>query len=58
MKTEIVINTIFAVLFFTLFVFAVVGIIIGKWWHVSTAAIAYFMFKLSCKEIKQCQDED
>ena len=58
MKTQIIINTIFAVLFFALFVVALVGIIRGAWWHIGTAAVAWLMFRLFGKEIKQCRAED
>jgi len=58
MKTEIIINTIFAVLFFALFVVTLVGIICGAWWHIGTAAVAWLMFILFGKEIRKCRAED
>ena len=58
MKTQITINTIFAVLFFALFVAALVCIFLGAWWHIGTAAINYTIFKALRKEIKQCRAED
>ena len=59
MKTQITINIIFAVLFFALFVAALVGIFGGAWWHIGTAAIAWLMIIiLFGKETKQCRAED
>lgn len=58
MKTKILIDIIFAVLFFALFVVALVGVARGAWWHVVTAAINFATFIVLRKEIKQCQDED
>ena len=58
MKTQITINTIFAVLFFALFVVALVGIFRGAWWNIGTAAICYTIFKTLRKETKQCRAED
>jgi hypothetical protein len=58
MKIKITINIIFAVLFFALFVAALVGIFGGAWWHIGTAAIAWFMFILFGKEIRKCRAED
>ena len=58
MKTQITINTIFAVLFFALFVAALVGIFGGAWWHIGTAAVAWLMFRLFGKEIIKCREED
>ena len=58
MKTQIIIDTIFAFLFFALFVAALVGVICGAWWHIGTAAISYIIFKALRKENKPCQDED
>ena len=58
MKTQITINTIFAVLFFALFVAALVGVICGVWWHIGTAAICFTIFAALRKENKPCQDED
>ena len=58
MKTQITINTIFAVLFFALFVAALVGVIYGAWWHIGTAAICFTIFAALRKEDKRCQDED
>ena len=59
MKTQITIDTIFAALFFALFVAALVGIFRGAWWHIGTAAIAWLMFIiLFGKETKQCRAED
>ena len=58
MKTQITINIIFAVLFFALFVAALVGIFGGAWWHIGTAAIAWLMFILFGKEIRKCRAED
>ena len=58
MKTQITIDTIFAVLFFALFVTALVGIFRGAWWHIGTAAISYIIFAALRKEIKQCREED
>ena len=58
MKTQITINTIFAALFFALFVAALVGIFGGAWWHIGTAAICYIIFAALRKEIQQCRAED
>ena len=58
MKTQITIDTIFAVLFFALFVLALIGIFRGAWWHIGTAAICLIIFKAFRKEIKQCREED
>lgn len=58
MKTQITIDIIFAVLFFALFIAALVGIFGGAWWHIGTAAISYTIFKALRKEIKQCRAED
>lgn len=58
MKTQITINTIFAALFFALFIAALVGIFGGAWWHIGTAAISYTIFAALRKEIKQCRAED
>lgn len=58
MKTQITIDTIFAVLFFALFVVALVGIFRGAWWHIGTAAISYTVFKALRKDIQSCQEED
>ena len=58
MKTQITINIILAVLFFALFVAALVGIFRGAWWHIGTATICYTIFKALRKEIKQCRAED
>lgn len=58
MKTQIIINTIFAALFFALFVVALVGIFRGAWWHIGTATISYIIFAVLRKEIKQCREED
>ena len=58
MKTHITINTIFAALFFALFVAALVGVIRGAWWHIGTAAISYTIFVALRKEIKKCREED
>ena len=58
MKNQITINTIFAALFFALFVAALVGIFRGAWWHIGTAAISYTMFAALRKETKQCRAED
>ena len=58
MKTQITIDTIFSVLFFALFVAALVGIFRGAWWHIGTAAISYTVFKTLRKDIKSCQEED
>lgn len=58
MKTQITIDTIFAVLFFALFVVALVGIFRGAWWHIGTAAISYTIFAELRKEIKQCRAEN
>lgn len=57
-KILITIDTIFAILFFVLFVAALVGIFRGAWWHIGTAAICYIIFTMLRKEVKQCQDED
>ena len=57
-KTQITIDTIFAVLFFALFVVALVGIFGGAWWHIGTAAISYTIFAALRKEIKQCRAKD
>lgn len=58
MKTQITINTIFAALFFALFVAALVGVFRGAWWHIGTAVISYTIFAALRKEIKQCRAED
>ena len=58
MKTQITIDTIFAALFFALFVAALVGIFGGAWWHIGTAVICYTIFAALRKEIKQCRAED
>lgn len=58
MKTQITINTIFAALFFALFVAALVGIIGDAWWHIGTAAISYTIFAALRKETKKCRAED
>lgn len=58
MKIKITINTIFAVLFAMVFVFALVGIFRGAWWHIGTAAICFIIFAALRKEDEQCQDED
>lgn len=58
MKIQITIDTILAVLFFALFVAALVGIFGGAWWHIGTAAICYTVFAALRKEIKQCRAED
>lgn len=58
MKIQITINTIFAVLFFVLFVAALFGVFRGAWWHVGTAVISYTIFATLRKEIKQCRAED
>ncbi len=58
MKTQITIDIVFAILFFALFVAALVGIFCGAWWHIGTAAICYTIFKYLRKEIKQCRAED
>ena len=58
MKTQITIDTIFAVLFFVLFVAALVGIFRGAWWHIGTAAISYTIFKALRKDIQSCREED
>ena len=58
MKTQIIIDTIFAALFFAVFVAALVGIFCGAWWHIGTAAISYTIFATLRKEIKQCRAED
>lgn len=58
MKTQITINTIFAALFFALFVAALVGVFRGALWHIGTAAICYTIFAALRKEIKQCRAED
>ena len=58
MKNQITIDTIFAVLFFALFVVALVGIFRGMWWHIGTAAICYTIFAALRKETKQCRAED
>lgn len=58
MKIKITIDTIFAVLFFALFVAALVGIFGGAWWHIGMAVICYTIFAALRKEIKQCRAED
>lgn len=58
MKTQITIDIIFAVLFFALFVAALVGIFRGAWWHIGTAVICHTIFKALRKEIKQCREEN
>lgn len=58
MKTQITIDTIFEVLFFALFVAALVGIFGGAWWHIGTAAISYTIFKALKKDIQSCLAED
>ena len=58
MKTQITIDVFFAVLFFALFVVALVGIFRGAWWHIGTAAISYTIFAALRKEIKQCREEN
>ena len=58
METQITINTIFAALFFAVFIAALVGIFGGAWWHIGTAAISYTIFAALRKEIKQCRAED
>ena len=58
MNTQIKIDTIFAVLFFVLFVVALVGVFRGAWWHIGMAAISYTIFEALRKEIKQCREED
>ena len=58
MKTQITINTIFAALFFALFVAALVGVFRGAWWHIGMAAICYTIFATLRKEIKRCREED
>ena len=58
MKTQITIDIIFEVLFFALFVAALIGIFRGAWWHIGTAAISYTIFKILRKEIRQCRAED
>ena len=58
MKIQITNDVFFAVLFFALFVVALVGIFRGAWWHIGTAAISYIIFKALRKEIKQCREED
>lgn len=58
MKTQIIIDIIFAVLFFALFIVALVGVARGAWWHVGTAVINCVTFIVLRKEIKRCQDED
>ena len=52
MKTQITIDIIFAVLFFALFIAALVGIIRGAWWHIGTAVISYIIFSALRKETK------
>lgn len=58
MKTQITLDIIFAVLFFVLFVAALVGIFGGAWWHIGTTAISYTFFKALRKDIQSCQEED
>ena len=58
MKTQIIIDTIFAFLFFALFMVALVGVICGVWWHTGTAVICYTIFAALRKETKQCRAED
>ena len=58
MKTQITIDVFFAVLFFVLFVAALVGIFGGAWWHIGTAVICYTIFATLRKETKQCRAED
>lgn len=58
MKTQIIIDVFFAVLFFVLFMVALVGVFRGAWWHIGTAAISYTIFAALRKEIKQCREED
>ena len=58
MKTQIIIDTIFAALFFAVFVAALVGIFCGAWWHIGTAAISYTIFAALRKDSKPCQDDD
>ena len=58
MKTQIIIDIIFAVLFFALFVVALVGVARGAWWHVGTAVVCFAMFAIFRKELKKCRDED
>lgn len=58
MKTQIIIDVFFAVLFFVLLVAALVGIFRGAWWHIGTAEISHTIFKALRKEIKQCRAED
>ena len=58
MKTQVTINTIFAVLFFALFIAGVVAIFGGAWWHIGTAVIGWTIFKALWKEEKQCRAKD
>lgn len=58
MRTQILINTIFAALFFALFFAALFGIFGGAWWHIGTAVICYTIFAALRKEIKQCRAEN
>ena len=59
MKTQITIDTIFAVLFFVLFVASLVSVVLhGAWWHIGTAVICYIIFEAFRKEIKKCREED
>lgn len=58
MKIQIKIDCVFAVLFFALFVAALVGIFGGAWWHIGTAVICYTIFAALRKETKQCRAED
>lgn len=61
MKTQITIDIVLAVLFFALFVVALVGIVCGAWWHIGTTVICYTIFaalRKERKEIKQCHEED
>lgn len=58
MKTQIIIDIFFAVLFFALFVATLFGIFGDAWWHIGTAAICYTIFKALRKEINQCRAED
>lgn len=58
MKIQIKIDCVFAVLFFALFVAALVGIFGGAWWHIGTAAICYAVVKALRKDIKLCREED
>ena len=58
MKTQITIDILFAVLFFALFVAALVGIFGGAWWHIGTAAICYTVYRALINEIQSCREED